>query len=162
MVPSFLLNLRQSVHTLTCCTHIFLRTARSLRTSHTSHACARTRMAQVHEKGVCLHACLCSLSRLLPSHVSPVFAVPAHSLRQHDRPRVFDAFFALIPKAADDSTLLRQRLLCVLPVVYRIEGPAGFGFNRTGSIPGFPLRSVQRTPHRSHACAHFSHCALYT
>ena len=27
------------VHTLTCCTHIFLRTARSPRTSHTSHAC---------------------------------------------------------------------------------------------------------------------------
>ena len=28
-----------NVHTLGCCTHIFLRTARSLRTSHTSHAC---------------------------------------------------------------------------------------------------------------------------
>ena len=41
------------VHTLTCCTHIFLRTARSLRTSHTSSCVSHTRMAQVSWKGVC-------------------------------------------------------------------------------------------------------------
>ena len=42
-----------SVRGLTCCTHIFLRTPRAQSHSHASHACAHTRMAQVHEKGVC-------------------------------------------------------------------------------------------------------------
>ena len=37
----------EGAHTLTCCTHIFL-----LHSAHL-HACSRTRMAQVHEKGVC-------------------------------------------------------------------------------------------------------------
>ena len=41
------------VRTLTCCTHFFLRTARSLRTSHTSHAC-HTRMVQGREKVCCI------------------------------------------------------------------------------------------------------------
>ena len=61
-------------------THFFCCTV-CLRTSAHLHACEHTRMAQVHEKGVrCMCACL-SLSRLLPSHVSPVSAVPVHPLR---------------------------------------------------------------------------------
>ena len=45
------------------------------------HACAHTRMAQGSRssKRCLLHVCHLSPSRLLPSHVSPVFAVPAHS-----------------------------------------------------------------------------------
>ena len=39
-------------------------------------------MVQVHEKGVCRMS-LCSLSRLLRSYVSPVFAVLARLLRHH-------------------------------------------------------------------------------
>ena len=52
-------------------------------TSAHLHACAQTRMAQVHEKKCLLHVCHLSPSRLLPPRVSPVFAVPAHSLRHH-------------------------------------------------------------------------------
>ena len=40
------------------------------------------RMAQLSVKR-CLHMCRFSPSRLLPSHVSPIFAVPARSLRDH-------------------------------------------------------------------------------
>ena len=46
-----------SVDALTCCTHIFLRTSRSLRTSHTSHACH-------------IHALLKCLSKRCVAHVS--------------------------------------------------------------------------------------------
>ena len=75
-------------HTPTCCTHIFLRTARSLRTSHTlmhvnTHAWLKSQV---------LVACACHISlssHLLPSHVSPVLApaVPWRSLRDHSRLR---------------------------------------------------------------------------
>ena len=68
------------VHTLTCCTHIFLRTSARL------HACAHTRVAQVPETGS-LHVCHISPSRLLPSHVSFILAVPWRSLRDHSRLR---------------------------------------------------------------------------
>ena len=54
------------------------------------HACALTRMAQDHEKNVCCMFVI-SLHRLLPSHVSPVFACPWRSLRDHSwlwRPHV--------------------------------------------------------------------------
>ena len=60
----------------------FLRTARSLRISHTSHAC-HTRMAQVLVQRCLLHECFCPLSRFLHSHVPPVSAVPVHPLRHH-------------------------------------------------------------------------------
>ena len=64
------------VHTLTCRTHIFLlHSALTAYCAHL-HACGHTRMAQVSVKRS-LHM------RLLPSHVSPVFAVPARSLRDH-------------------------------------------------------------------------------
>ena len=65
----------ETVHTLTCCTHIFLRTGRALRTSAPFSCVSHRRTTQVREKGVLSHECLCSLSRLLPSHVSPVSAV---------------------------------------------------------------------------------------
>ena len=61
--------------TFFCCT-VCLHTSAHL------HACSRTRMAQVHEKGVCRMSVFV-LSRLLPSHVSPVSAVPVHPLRHH-------------------------------------------------------------------------------
>ena len=79
-----------SVHALTCCTHIFLSTARSLRTSHTSHACHIHAWLKVMKKGS-LHMCHISPSRLLQSHVSPILAVPWRSLRDHSwlwRPNV--------------------------------------------------------------------------
>ena len=79
-----------SVHALTCCTHIFLSTARSLRTSHTSHACHIHAWLKVMKKGS-LHMCHISPSRLLQSHVSPILAVPWRSLRDHSwlwRPHV--------------------------------------------------------------------------
>ena len=41
-----------SVYTLTCCIHIFCCTVCLRRSAHL-HACAHTRMAQVHENGVC-------------------------------------------------------------------------------------------------------------
>ena len=47
-----------------------------MRVSHTS-------MAQVSWQRCLSRVCLCSLSRLLPSHVLPIFAVPAKSLRDH-------------------------------------------------------------------------------
>ena len=51
---------------------------------HTSSCVSHTRVAHVAVKR-CLHMCRFSLSRLLPSHVSPIFAVPARSLRDHSR-----------------------------------------------------------------------------
>ena len=63
-----------SVHTLTCCTHIFLRTGRTLRTSAHFSCVSHTHGSSSWKKCVS-HECLCSLSRLLPSHVSPVCAV---------------------------------------------------------------------------------------
>ena len=65
-----------SVHTLTCRTHIFLRTARRLRTLRTFFCVLHTRTAQVHDKGVC---CTCvfdlsiSPSSLLMIHPSLLF-----------------------------------------------------------------------------------------
>ena len=47
------------------------------------HACAHARMAQVMSKRCLSHECLRSLSRLLPSHVPPVFAVLARPPRHH-------------------------------------------------------------------------------
>ena len=72
------------VLTLNCCT----RCTVCLRTSAHLHACTHRRMAQVSVKKKCLsHECLCSLSLLLPSHVSPTLAVPARSHRDHSRRR---------------------------------------------------------------------------
>ena len=64
-----------SVHTLTCCTHIFLSTGRALRTSAHFSFVSHTHGSSSWKRCVSLE-CLCSLSRLLPSHVSPVCAVP--------------------------------------------------------------------------------------
>ena len=64
----------EGVHTLTCCTHIFLHIA-----------CAQSHLyifMRVH-----IHAWLKVMKKVfvacVSSHVSPVFAVPAHSLRHH-------------------------------------------------------------------------------
>ena len=61
----------------TCCTHIFSAHGACTVTSAHLHACAHTRMARVHEKKkrCLLHMYHSSPSRLLQSHVSPVFAV---------------------------------------------------------------------------------------
>ena len=70
-----------SVHTLTCCTHIFLYMACAQ-----SHPHIFVRVTCTHDLRVpkgSLHMCRFSPSRLLPSHVSPVSAVPARSLRDH-------------------------------------------------------------------------------
>ena len=78
-----------SVHALTCCTHSFLSTARSLCT-HTSCGCHIHAWLKVMKKGS-LHMCHISPSRLLQSHVSPILAVPWRSLRDHSwlwRPHV--------------------------------------------------------------------------
>ena len=66
----------ECVHTLTCCTHIFLHTARSLRTSHTSRAC------RVHAwlKGAKKVLCTCVTSLHL------VFSSPCCSLTVSSRP----------------------------------------------------------------------------
>ena len=79
----------RSVRTLICCTHIFLRTARSLRTSHIFMRVTYTHGSSVCEK-VCAHVSRFSPSpsRLLLSHVSPILAVPARSLRDHSRLRL--------------------------------------------------------------------------
>ena len=70
------------VHTLTCRTHIFLLHSVCAR-SHTF-----VRVTYTHGSSVCkkvfAHASLISPSRLLPSHVSPVSAVPARSRRDPD------------------------------------------------------------------------------
>ena len=44
---------RRGVHTLTCCTHIFLRRARSLRISHIFMRVTHTHGSSVMKKGVC-------------------------------------------------------------------------------------------------------------
>ena len=52
------------------------------------HACHIHAWLKCHEKRRCLsHECLCSLSRLHPSHDSLIFAVPWRSLRDHSRLR---------------------------------------------------------------------------
>ena len=60
------------VHTRTCCTHIFLHIARAQ-----SHPHIFMRVTYTHDSSSwkrCLsHECLCSPSRLHPSHVSPIF-----------------------------------------------------------------------------------------
>ena len=58
-----------------------------LRTSAHLHTCAHKRMAQVSVKR-CLHMCRFSASRFFPSHVSPILAVPARSLRDLSRLRL--------------------------------------------------------------------------
>ena len=58
-----------------------------LRTLRTSSCVSRIRMAQVSVKR-CLHMCHTSPSRVLHSHVSPVSADPARSLRDHSRLRL--------------------------------------------------------------------------
>ena len=85
-----------SVHTLTCCT-VYLRTSAHL------HACAHTRMAQVHEKSVCrmsvfvLHLAFSlltspyddslSLSQLSRPHVLAVLTCPRSAGHAHLRTR---------------------------------------------------------------------------
>ena len=59
----------ESVHTLTCRTHIFLLHSLSAYI-HTTLCVSHTRMAQGHQKGS-LHMCRFSPSRLLPFHDSP-------------------------------------------------------------------------------------------
>ena len=72
----------EGVHTLTCCTHIFLLHSLSAHIRTFSCACTYTH-GSCSRKWCLLHVCLWSLSRLLPSHVSPVLAAPAHSPRHH-------------------------------------------------------------------------------
>ena len=62
--------------TFFCCTVCLL-------TSAHLHACAHTRIAQVSWKRCLFHVCFRSFSRFLRSHVAPIFAVPALSLRYH-------------------------------------------------------------------------------
>ena len=73
------------VHTLTCCTHIYLV---YIQCAYTSHIVMRATHAWL--KGVCsAHVVISLSSHLLPSHVSPVLA-PAvlwRSLRDHSRQR---------------------------------------------------------------------------
>ena len=66
------------------------------------HACAHTRLAQVSVKR-CLHMCLFSPSRFLHTHGSPVFAVPARSLRRHVLVRVLAELSR--PKSAGQAHL---------------------------------------------------------
>ena len=76
----------REVHPPTCRTHIFLRTARSLRTSHIFMRVTYAHGSRVLKR--CLHMCRLSPSRLLPSHDSPILAVPWRSLRDHSRLRL--------------------------------------------------------------------------
>ena len=74
------------VHTLICCTHIFLHIARALCIcAHFAHlhACAHARTAQGQEKVRCMR--MSSLSRFLRSHVSASFC-PCCSLTVTSRP----------------------------------------------------------------------------
>ena len=75
-----------SVHTLTCCKHIFLQHWHCAYTSH-----ILKRVTHIHGSRVsALHMCHTSPSRLLPSDDSPVFApaVPWRSFRDHSRQRL--------------------------------------------------------------------------
>ena len=77
-----------TVHTLTCCTHIFLHTARSLRTSAHSPACTHTHGSRSWKRCL-LHAHVVSLHvafSIFMSHLSPP-AVLARSLRDQPHRR---------------------------------------------------------------------------
>ena len=55
---------------------------------HTFHACHTHAWLKVMSKRCLSHVCLGSLSRFLPSHVSPILAVPARSLRDQSWQRL--------------------------------------------------------------------------
>ena len=120
-----------SVHTLTCRTHIFLRTARSLRTLRTFFCVLHTRTAQVHEKGVC---CTCvsliSPSRRLPSDDSSVLAVPWRSprdqsrLRLHWRSHPHDLAVLSRPKSSEHAPLRS----CIAKFGYPARSGANTGY----------------------------------
>ena len=104
------------VHTLTCCTHIFLRTARSPRTSHTSHACHIHAWLKDAKKVLC--TCVTCLHRafsLLMSH--PSFAVPVRrslSLSRLSCPHVLAVLTC--PNSAGPAHLrTRTRSLAIWP-----------------------------------------------
>ena len=96
---------------------------------HTSSCVSHTRVAQVSVKR-CLHMCRFSLSRLLPSHVSPIFAVPARSLRDHSqqwlhwrsRPHVLAVLTC--PKSAGRA----QLRTCVAKFGYLAKSDANTGY----------------------------------
>ena len=68
----------------------------------TSHACAHTRMAQLSLKKVCCANVVLSIS-ISPSHVSPIFAVPARLLRHHVSVNILSEIFC--PKSAGQTQL---------------------------------------------------------
>ena len=81
---------------LQCVTTVWVRThvARTCfcctvcaRTYSSSCVCTYTHGTECLQKGS-LHMCRFSPSRFLPSHVSPIFAVPWRSLGDHSRPRL--------------------------------------------------------------------------
>ena len=76
-----------SVHTLTCCTHVFLLHSLSAHL-RTSSCVSHTRMAQVSVKRFFAHVSFLSISPSPFSWDSPILAVPWRSLRDQSRSRL--------------------------------------------------------------------------
>ena len=121
------------VHTLTCCTHIFLRTARSLRISHIFMRVTHTHGSSVMKKRCLSHECLRSLSRFLQPHVSPVTVVLVHPLRHHLS--VHNLAVLSRPKSAGHA----QRRTCIAKFGYLAKSDANTGnepneFDKNNSV----------------------------
>ena len=89
------------VHTLTCCTHMFLRTARSLRTSHISHACHTHAWLEVMKRYVAC-VCLCLTFSLLIFHLF---------LQGHFETNLTDALIhTILPNFPDPKARVKRTL----------------------------------------------------
>ena len=122
-----------SVHTLTCCTHIFLRRARSLRISHIFMRVTHTHGSSVMKKRCLSHECLRSLFRFLQPHVSPVTVVLVHPLRHHLS--VHNLAVLSRPKSAGHA----QRRICIAKFGYLAKSDANAGnepteFDKNNSV----------------------------
>ena len=116
-------------HTLACRTHIFLHVARSQ-----SHSHIFMRVTYTHGSSVCkkvfAHVSFLSPSRHLPSHVSPILALPWRSLRDQSRLRLHwlrhprDLAVLSRPESAGHAPLRT----CIAKFGYLAKSDANTGF----------------------------------